>query len=691
MNIAMMRRAAEYLIRLCLLNDASPEQVDFYPQKLRSVTDFIPPKMPARVSPESVGINSAYLTDFLRRFEEDEHAEIHNLLIYRDGKLISAASAPGYSPRLPSMTFSLAKSVTSLAVGCLIGDGLLTLDTRLVDVLPEDLPLLIHSRTKKITIRHLLTMTAGVTGVHEVAAVTLSEWKRAFLATTPSSVPGKNFFYNSLNSYMLAAVVEKITGRNLEDYLRGRLFEPLGITNYDVERSAENVAKGGWGMYLTPLDMAKLGQLLLADGVWDGIRLLPHDYIAEAMKPQITTFEEMGDYDYGFHMWASRNGKSVIFHGMFGQHVWIRPDTGMVIVITCGNDELYLESSTVRRIDEYFGNGFTPEDSLPDEDTTIHQLRLAEQNFFCARHGIEETGKHPDYFYTPTEPYMPAELEAFLGEYEFTPSNVGLLPFYWRCIQNNHNPGISRIAFRIRDGRLYMCVTEGTEREILCGFSSHAYSVLNYRGERYLVGTLCTMDEENDMPTISVEMVFPELPFSRKIKYVFHDDDTITVYLTETPGSTMLYALAGGVGANIPWLGTIASIVKARMGDIAPQALIALSVEPILKAKCHERTDAPPELGIAEKKGFFYRLVPRNWKRLRARLPRLPHISRARVAASFRKLWRPFKTAGSFLLSLPSRLFGKRPPQNALPPADTQALPPAQGDVPPMSQDSSEI
>ncbi len=630
MNITMMRRAAEYLVRLCLLGSSKPEQIDFYPQKLHSVTDWDPPAVPELCSPESVGVSSSYIREFLANLEADERSQIHNLLIYRNGKLISAASAPGYSPRLCSMTFSSAKTITSFAVGCLIGEGRLRLDTRLVDVFPEELPLLVSSKTKKITVRHLLTMSAGVTGVHELASVTLTDWKRAFLASSPSSAPGTGFFYNSMNSYMLAAIVEKITGRSLEDYLREHLFEPMGIEDYEIERSPEGVAKGGWGMYITPVDMGKLGNMLLSGGIWEGKRILPADYVTEATRSHVRTPSDMGDYDYGFHLWVARNGSAVMFHGMFGQNIWVCPKNKMVVVITCGNNELYLESSTIRLLDRTFGALYTPANVLRRAPIESVRLRHAEADFFCERHGMQKVGKHTDYFTTLRDRDVPEAMTPLLGEYEFDLTNVGVLPFYWRSIQNNHNPGISRVAFRVREKQLYMNITEGTEREIACGFRSHAYTVLNYRGERYLVGTRCSLLPNEDapsLPLLRVDMVFPEIPFSRSMLFTFTEDGELTVKCNEIPSSDMLYSLVDGVDANLPWMSAVFSIARARMGDVAPQALIHKNLEPTLYAHRYERKETPPPLGASDEHGFLYRLVPRKLRRLhRPRLPKLPTL-----------------------------------------------------------------
>ncbi len=645
MNITMMRRSAEYVVKFCLLGSSKPEQIDFYPQKLHSVTDWDPPVLPDLVSPEYCGISSSYVREFLHKLEGDAHAQIHNLLIYRNGKLLSAASAPGYSPRLCSMTFSMAKTLTSFAIGCLIGEGRLRLDTRLVDVFPEDLPLIVSSRTKKITVQHLLTMTAGVTGVHELGAVTLTDWRRAFLSSTPSSPPGKSFFYNSFNSYMLAAIVEKITGRSLEDYLREHIFTPLGIEDYEIERSPEGIAKGGWGMYITPIDMGKLGQMLLAGGMWEGKRILPADYVTEATKPHISTPADMGDYDYGFHLWVARDGSAVMFHGMFGQNVWICPKNHMVIVVTCGNDELYLESSTIRLIDKTFGTPFTPASSLRRAPIEHVKLRHAEQDFFCLRAGMMKSGKHTDYFTTLRDREVPDEMTPLLGEYEFDLTNVGLLPFYWRAIQNNHNPGISRIAFRVRDKQLYMNVTEGTERELPCGFRSHAYTVVNYRGERYLVGTRCSFtenEEHPELPVLRVDMVFPEIPFSQIMSFCFTPTGEVTVKCSAIPNGSMLYSLVDGVDANLPWLSAIFGIVRVRMGDVAPQALIARCIAPTLYAHRYERKGTPPPHGASDEHGMFYRLIPKKLRRIhrpKITLPKvkLPKLKKPRLPIPFRR------------------------------------------------------
>ncbi len=596
MNIAMMCRTAAYFLRLCLFGSTKPEQIDFYPQKLQAATDHELPPPPPLVSPESVGVASSHILEFLHTLENDPRSRIHNLLIYRDGRLISTASAPGYSPRIPSQTNSMAKTVTAFAVGCLIGEGRLSLDTRIADIFSDELPFLVHPRTKKITIRHLLSMTAGVTGVTELAAVSLTHWRRAFLSSAPSS-PGKHFFYNSLNSYMLAAAVEKITGRTPEDYLREHIFDPLGITAYEIEEGPEGIAKGGWGMYITPVDMGKLGNLLLSEGVWQGKRILPADFVREMTRSQIETSEAFGDYNYGLHMWVARNNSSFLLHGMQGQHIWVSPASRMVIVATCENDEFYQDSNVTRTIDRFFGNGYTPAEHLRRAPFALRRLRRAEQNFFCTRAGMAQTGKHSDCFRTRPEK-LPREALRIAGEYEIDRNNIGILPLYCRILQNNHSAGISRISFRIRRGQLFLAVTEGTEREIPCGFRSHAFTVSDYRGERYLIGARGTFSKGgNGALVLRLDLIFPELACSRRMRLLFRRDGSVTLHCSESPGIGMLYALLDSTQAKLPRMSVLFHLLRARMGDPLPQAVIRRSMEPVLHGKKCECDTEPTAAG----------------------------------------------------------------------------------------------
>ena len=583
MNLTAARRSVDYLVKLCLKESGSPEQIPFYPQKTRIPAPEEMPAMPKKQSPERAGVSSARLETLLRDLEEDLRTHLHNLLIYRWGRLILSASAPGYSPRVPSVTHSLAKSVTSLAVACLVGDGALSLSDRLVDIFRDELPPIVSRRMKRVTVRHLLTMTAGVIGVSETAAVTLEDWKRAFLSETPAYEPGSRFFYNSINSYMLSAVVEKVGGQPLEEVLKARIFTPLGITCYEIEKCPKGIAKGGWGMYLSPVDLGKLGLLLQAGGVWKGKQILPADYLREATTAQVAVDEKYGDYDYGYHLWIARDGSSFLMNGMLGQNVLIGRENGLVSVSTCGNDEFYQQSSTLRLIAAALKEPF-PDTLLPSPAARRH-LRRAEENFFCRRSGIPETGHHEDLFSPGVETPPPPEVGRLLGTYLPEKNNVGLLPLAWRIMQNNHAPGITRISLAREENTLVLTVTEGDEsRRIPCGYDAYRYTTLTYREEPYLLGARCMMTENEDsVRLLRIDFVFPELPNARRLKIYLTGEPEIPFAFSEIPGMDLVPSILNSLIANAVKSGVYV-LAQKHLSDALIRYRIRHCMEPILYA-----------------------------------------------------------------------------------------------------------
>lgn len=592
MNLTVARRSVDYLVKLCLKESSSPEQIPFYPQKTRMPAPEEMPEMPKKQSPERVGVSSARLETLLHDLEEDPHSHLHNLLIYRWGRLILAASAPGYSPRIPRVTHSLAKSVTSLAVACLIGDGVLSLSDRLVDIFRDELPPMVSRRMKQVTVRHLLTMTAGVIGVSETAAVTLEDWKRAFLSENPAYLPGSRFFYNSINSYMLSAIVEKVSGQTLEEVLKARIFTPLGITCYEIEKCPKGIAKGGWGMYLSPVDLGKLGLLLQAGGVWEGKRILPADYLREATTAQVAVDEKYGDYDYGYHLWIARDSSSFLMNGMLGQYVLVGRENGMLAVATCGNDEFYQQSSTLRLIATALKEPF-PATQLPNP-VAKRKLRRAEENFFCRRSGIRETGHHEDLFSPGVSAPPPHEVKRLLGTYLPEKNNVGLLPLAWRIMQNNHAPGITRISLACEENTLILTVTEGEEtRRIPCGFGAYRYTVLTYREEPYLLGTRCMMTENEDsVRLLRIDFVFPELPSARRLKIYLTGEPEIPFAFSEIPGMDLVPSVLNSLIANAVKSGVYA-LAQKHLSDALIRYRIRHCMEPVLYAAKSEDGTAP--------------------------------------------------------------------------------------------------
>ncbi len=296
----------------------------------------------ATSTPEAEGIRSSAILGFLDAAER-EIRDLHSFILLRHGKLVAEGYWDPYGPSYPHMLFSLSKSFTSTAIGMLVAEGRLSVDDAVLDYFPDTAPAEPSDHLRAMRVRHLLTMTTGhetepLSGMREREA----SWTRAFLAWPVEHVPGTHFVYNSLATYMLSAIVQRITGQRLLDYLGPRLFEPLGIANPTWERSPEGIDVGGWGLSITTRDIARFGQLYLQRGVWQGRRLIPEAWVGEATSRQVPNGpSENPDWEqgYGYQFWRCRHG-AYRGDGAFGQFCVVMPDQEAVLAITSGTSTM---------------------------------------------------------------------------------------------------------------------------------------------------------------------------------------------------------------------------------------------------------------------------------------------------------------------------------------------------------------
>lgn len=296
-----------------------------------------------RATPESQGVSAAAIKDFVDRAEQTIDA-LHSVMIVRHGHVIAQGWWQPYAADEPHMLFSLSKSFTSTAVGLAIADGKLHLEDPVLDFFPDKAPAQPSANLKAMRIRDLLTMQ---TGHHDEDIAnfpfTLEGSAAArFLQIPVSHKPGTFFVYNTPATYMLSAIVQKVTGQTVLDYLGPRLFQPLGIEHPTWEMSKEGVAMGGFGLSLRTEDIARFGQLYLQKGVWGGTRLVPAEWIAAATSRQVSNGSSpTSDWEqgYGYQFWRARHG----FYrgdGAFGQFCLVLPQYDTVIAITSGTRDM---------------------------------------------------------------------------------------------------------------------------------------------------------------------------------------------------------------------------------------------------------------------------------------------------------------------------------------------------------------
>lgn len=306
-----------------------------------------------RSTPEAEGLSSRAVEALLKNFCEmgRRGALLHGYVLLRHGKVISEGHWAPCSPAMPHQLFSLSKSFTSSAIGIAQGEGLLTIDDKLVDFFPEYLSDKVTVRMRRVTLRNLLTMASG----HGVCAVSRygvdnpgTQWVRNFLEDELPYEPGTKFIYNSGATFMLSAVLQKVTGARLSDYLRPRLFDPLGFGAIQWEQNPDGIDIGGWGLWLTTEEIAAFAQLWLRSGVWNGRQLIPSDYVAMASRKQIenATIPWGGPPDwnqgYGFQFWMCRYN-CFRGDGYAGQIALMMPEHDIALGITAGSNDIQAE------------------------------------------------------------------------------------------------------------------------------------------------------------------------------------------------------------------------------------------------------------------------------------------------------------------------------------------------------------
>jgi CubicO group peptidase (beta-lactamase class C family) len=289
-------------------------------------------------APEEQGIPSGAFTNFLDAVER-EIRDLHSVILLRHGKVVAEGYWEPYGPDSPHMLFSLSKSFTSTAIGMLVADGRLTVDDRVLDFFPDEAPPAPSENLKAMRVRDLLTMTTG----HDPEPLRIGlnpgrNWAEAFLAHPVEFTPGTHFVYNSLATYMLSAIAQRLSGQRLVHYLQPRLFEPLGIEGATWDTSPQGIDVGGWGLKIRTRDIARFGQLYLQKGEWHGQRLIPETWVNEATSRQVPNGpSENADWEqgYGYQFWRCRHG-AYRGDGAFGQFCVVFPEQDAVLAITAG-------------------------------------------------------------------------------------------------------------------------------------------------------------------------------------------------------------------------------------------------------------------------------------------------------------------------------------------------------------------
>lgn len=554
--------AVAELVLNMILGKTGGTRVDYFPQKPDFPFDAVYEQAFVRATPESQGISSDLFTALLRELDASKDTEMHHFMALRHGKVICECNFAPYPKGMWHITHSMCKSITGMAIGMLIEEEKLKLDENIYDIFPDHINAFSKIFRPVITVENLLTMTSGVT-FNESGIVSGNDWLGSFLNASVNGKPGTEFQYNSLNTYVLSAIVTKRTGETLTEYLTPRLFGPLGITKYYWETCPKGITKGGWGLFLCAEDMAKLGQLYLQRGKWNGQQLVSEYWIEISTARHLKT--QNGTYGYGYQLWMEQRPGSFEYNGMLGQNVIIYPDMDMVLVTNAGNKEMFQDCLMLNIIRKYFPVNYHPADVLPENPLSYGllkrlcgELENGENNNRSTslrggwKRNVVSRRNHSDKKYSyriSAAVNRPSDHHSFMRTvsgrtYVMEQQNIGIAPLFVQVFHNNMTDGISEISFTYDAGNFYVSFTEGEViHKLPVGFGRAADGCVDLHGEHYLVATLGEFArDENDIPVLKLEITFIEECVKRKVHIFFHEDNGIEIRWNETPGKKMILA-----------------------------------------------------------------------------------------------------------------------------------------------------
>jgi CubicO group peptidase (beta-lactamase class C family) len=301
-----------------------------------------------RSTPEAEGVASAGILAFLDAIAHSKH-ELHSFMVVRHGKVVAEGWWTPYGPQFNHTLYSMSKSFTSTAVGLAVAEGRLTVNDKVVKFFPEELPASVSENLAVVRVRDLLSMSVGNQKEPTHDMIKEENWVKAFLAAPITHAPGSTFMYNSGATYMCSAIVQKLTGQKIIDYLTPRLFEPLGIEGVTWEVCPRGINTGGWGLSVPTEALAKFGQLYRQHGQWHGRQLLPASWVTEATtfkiqqplpaKPNRPNDRNDWLQGYCYQFWRCTHN-AFRGDGAFGQFTVVMPEQDAVVVMTSESSNL---------------------------------------------------------------------------------------------------------------------------------------------------------------------------------------------------------------------------------------------------------------------------------------------------------------------------------------------------------------
>lgn len=554
MNIPRQFYGFNYISRL--VNGFQDRKVIENPRLNFHELNDIPPKPLEKATTMELCMNGEVVLNFFRHITEKKSCALDGIAIAKDGKLLLSGYRLPYKEEVPHITNSTCKTITAIAVMFAISENLITEEDTVLSFFPEYESLLTPKYVKQINIRHLLTMTSG-SKCNEVAAMVEENWVKAFMLSECQCEPGTRFIYNSMNTYMLSAILCRVTGKSLMEYLRPRLFEPLGINHIKWELCSLGCERGGWGLHISLESMAKIGFFLANDGVYHGKCLLAKEFV-KRMKtecvPQDTDFLAT---DYSYQIWHLPNGLYMT-SGMYGQHIIMDEAHNLVVATNAHSDKLFPDSTLVRCILSFMNHEKLYKPEHPAKEQIAYCALMRGLKAFRMGYPVSDavSRKNAILPYSVWEARQQKSMKQkrkrllltmkqFDGKrLHIAQATFKLFPYLMQGMYQYPPFMVSDLSFQCGKDTAELCFyketgkNENGKRERIhmkAGYVDYCYQTLVIGENKTEIAVKASYaTDEDDCPVVSFEIVFLAAGFSRIIK-IFLQEERIAVECMEYP------------------------------------------------------------------------------------------------------------------------------------------------------------
>ncbi|MBE6752375.1 MAG: serine hydrolase [Ruminococcaceae bacterium] len=475
-------------------------------------------------SPEEVGVSSKEVVEFLRDMKENK-LEFHSFMVIKNNKVACELYRAPFNKETPHSAYSISKTVTAIAAGFAIEEGLFNLDTRIVDVFPEYIPEKVDGRIFKVTVRNLLTMTAGVSP-NLFLNKNKTDWLEEYFKSSFYGEPG-TFRYVNENIFVLSAMICRLSKTTLREYLTPRLFAPLGIDFPEWETNQDGIEAGGWGLSLKLEDLAKIMYCLSNNGKVEKKQIIPENWVLEMTDAHADTSICKNidtDKGYGYCVWRNGGNQSYRANGMFSQFGIVFPEENAVLVCF---GAIASEQEARDCVWRHFPKAFIEPDKRAKEPAYEDFYRIADE-FKIDNPSVSIRSLQEAKLNNKTIEIKRKVLLNLIG------FPVSVIPFTVTFLNGKRAGNIDNINFTFKEKECLMSWCEGNEKNtITCGMDGHLrYGDITLAGVKYKVCCYAEWDE-SDILKVNIRPI--ETASKRKLKFTFVGTENLIMKPLSTP------------------------------------------------------------------------------------------------------------------------------------------------------------